>query len=356
MQNSEVSFLKALLLAYSPSGRERAACAYLKKFLSKSGFERVRVDRIGNVLAERGEGKPTILLCGHIDTVRGKLPVKIEDNRIYGRGAVDAKGPLAAMVLAAKEYNGKGKLIICAAVGEESDSRGAIWLSSLPRMADAAIFGEPTGLRAAAYAHRGSISIRLEINTGGGHPATPWGYKNAVEEAFLLVDRIRHSLGSGMDKFLNPSVTITQIRGGGSENRIPEWSSILLDIRFPHTWSASGIYNKIVEILDGASQGYTYSIKMLGATEPFVADKDSVVVRCLREAVLETIGSRLLLVRKTGSGDMGLIGSKWNIPVVTYGPCDPRLSHTKAEFVELEEFKNGIKIYRLTCEKLAESL
>ncbi len=345
-----------MLSIYSPSGRERSACIYMKKFLSRSGFGKVLLDQVGNVLAEKGEGKPSILLCGHIDTVAGKLPVKLEGNRIFGRGAVDAKGPLAAMALAAKEYGGIGKIILCAAVGEEADSRGAVQLSSVPRMADAAIFGEPTGLRAAAYAHRGSISIKVEINSGGGHSASPWGYKNAVEEAFLLVDKIRNTLCHGMDKFSNPSIAITRIRGGGTENRIPERASMLLDVRFPNEWNVRDMYGKIEEIAKEASQGYRYSMSMLGATEPYVADKDSIVVRCLREAVHETLGTRLILVRKTGTGDMGIIARKWNIPVVTYGPCDPRLSHTSGEFVEIEEFRKAVRIYRLACEKIASSL
>jgi len=354
--DDDVSFVRGLLSAYSPSGRERTACTYLKRRMSKWGFERVWIDPVGNVLAEKGEGRPSILLCGHIDTVTGKERVKLEGDRMYGRGAVDAKGPLAAMALAARDYSGSSKLVFCAAVGEESDSRGVCRLSSLPRIADAAIFGEPTGLRAAAFAHRGSMSLRLRISSAGGHSASPWGYENAVEEGFSLVERIRGKLCCGRDKFSTPSITITQMKGGGPGNRIPNRSSILLDIRFPPTWSIKGMFDRIREAVGAAPGGYSYSMEVLEGTEPFVAEKDSIVVRCLREAVNETLDARLMLVRKTGSGDMGLVGRGWGIPVVTYGPCDPRLSHTSGEYLEIQELRAAIRIYMLTCEKIARSL
>jgi len=355
LNSDDVSFVRGLLSAYSPSGRERAACTYLKGKMSRWGFERVWLDSIGNVLAEKGEGGPTILLCGHIDTVTGKERVKLEGDRIFGRGAVDAKGPLAAMALAARDYDGAGKLIFCAAVGEESDSRGVRRLASMPRAADAAIFGEPTGLRAAAIAHRGSMSLRLKISSAGGHSASPWGYVNAVEEGFSLVDRIRGRLCCGRDKFSTPSIAITQMKGGGPGNRIPDRSSMLLDVRFPPTWSVKGMFDSMKEAIGVAPGDYGYSMEVLEGTEPYAADKDSVVVRCLREAVNDALDARLMLVKKTGSGDMGLIGKGWGIPVITYGPCDPRLSHTSGEYLEIKELSAAIEIYRLTCEKISRS-
>ena len=81
------------------------------------GFE-VGKDAIGNVIGVVGEGEPVILLCGHMDTVAGHLPLRIEEGKIYARGAVDAKGPLAAMIMAAvaagKEPEFKGKILVAA--------------------------------------------------------------------------------------------------------------------------------------------------------------------------------------------------------------------------------------------------
>lgn len=356
LSSDDVSFLRGLLSRYSPSKYERRACTYLKERLAGWGFEAVRIDKVGNVLAEMGKGGPVILLCGHIDTVTGRVPVRIEGDRIFGRGAVDAKGPLAAMALAARDYRGGGKLLLCAAVGEESDSGGVAHLSSLPRMADAAIFGEPTGLRAAAFAHRGSMSIRVKIRSAGGHSASPWGYKNAVEEGFLIVERIRNSLCRGMDKFSTPSMAITQMRGGGPGNMIPDWASMTIDLRFPPPWSIGEMLDRVREIVEGAASGCAYSMEMAEGTESYLAQKDSVVVVSLRGAIAEALNMRLMLVRKAGSGDMGLVGRNWGIPVITYGPCDPRLSHTSGEYMKLGEIEAASEIYRLTCERIASAI
>ena len=85
--------------------------------MKKMGFQ-VGIDAIGNVIGVVGEGEPTIFLCGHMDTVAGVLPLRVEEGKIYARGAVDAKGPLAAMVMAAlaasEETGFKGKIFVAA--------------------------------------------------------------------------------------------------------------------------------------------------------------------------------------------------------------------------------------------------
>ncbi|MHA1753963.1 MAG: M20/M25/M40 family metallo-hydrolase, partial [Candidatus Odinarchaeia archaeon] len=89
----EVEFLKELIKIYSPHGNEETASEFIYGTLKKLGFNTVKTP-IGNVIGQIGEGKPVIFLCGHMDTVKGELPFKVTDNKIYGRGAVDAKSPL----------------------------------------------------------------------------------------------------------------------------------------------------------------------------------------------------------------------------------------------------------------------
>jgi LysW-gamma-L-lysine carboxypeptidase len=116
MQDQAVRLLTNLLGIYSPSGKEDDIGNFLAQEMTKLGFQ-VGKDSIGNVIGVVGEGEPTILLCGHMDTVAGHLPLRVEEGKIYARGAVDAKGPLAAMVIAAAEvakeaaFAGKGKVL-----------------------------------------------------------------------------------------------------------------------------------------------------------------------------------------------------------------------------------------------------
>lgn len=100
-----VEFLKGLLSLYSPSNREASLAEHLAEKMSALGFA-VRIDEVGNVIGEWPSNsqlaiRPSpLLFLGHIDTVPGFIPVRVEGGRLYGRGAVDAKGPLAAFVTA----------------------------------------------------------------------------------------------------------------------------------------------------------------------------------------------------------------------------------------------------------------
>ncbi|HER54399.1 MAG TPA: M20/M25/M40 family metallo-hydrolase, partial [Candidatus Bathyarchaeota archaeon] len=98
-----VDLLTRMIKIYSPSEHEEEISLFLAEELKKLGF-RVHRDKIGNVIGEIGEGSPVVLLCGHMDTVEGEIPVRIEDGNLYGRGSVDAKGPLAAMIVAASNF------------------------------------------------------------------------------------------------------------------------------------------------------------------------------------------------------------------------------------------------------------
>src|SRR5512143_1849648 len=128
-EQQAVRLLTNLLGIYSPSGKEEDIGNFLATEMKKLGFQ-VGRDAIGNVIGVIGEGEPTIFLCGHMDTVAGHLPLRVEEGKIFARGAVDAKGPLAAMVMAAAEaakdpaLSDKAKILIASVVEEEATSRG----------------------------------------------------------------------------------------------------------------------------------------------------------------------------------------------------------------------------------------
>src|SRR3954465_7206090 len=89
------SLLSGLLQAYSPSHQERPASEYLVNWMQSAGYDRAFVDESGSAVGILGDGPQEIVLLGHIDTVPGFINVEVRDGSLYGRGAVDAKGPLA---------------------------------------------------------------------------------------------------------------------------------------------------------------------------------------------------------------------------------------------------------------------
>ena len=121
----ESEFLKKSLQIPSVSGNEEEFGTFLLQYLKDIGFKAWK-DSVGNIIGEVGKGKPVILLCSHMDTVIGSVPVKTEEGKLYGRGAVDAKGSLCAMVCAAARFAGKTfpKIVVAGIVEEETTCRG----------------------------------------------------------------------------------------------------------------------------------------------------------------------------------------------------------------------------------------
>ena len=91
---SEAATLTGLVERYSPSGSERGAAEWLVECMKALHFSEAFVDEAGNAVGVIGAGPKQALLLGHIDTVPGEIPVRVEDGNLYGRGSVDAKGPL----------------------------------------------------------------------------------------------------------------------------------------------------------------------------------------------------------------------------------------------------------------------
>src|SRR5271155_2393688 len=120
----DIQLLLSALKIYSPTKKEEKLSRYMRKEMTSLGFRNVRTDAGGNAIGEIGSGKPHLLLCGHMDTVPGLLPVKREDDILYGRGAADAKSPMCAMVSAAAGATGKLHITVACVTREEGDSLG----------------------------------------------------------------------------------------------------------------------------------------------------------------------------------------------------------------------------------------
>ena len=120
MVDYAVSLLKNMLEIYSPSGQEHELSSFLLAETKKLGFHSRR-DDAGNMIVESGQGSPRVLLCGHMDTVPGNLETRLEEAKIRGRGAVDAKSSLAAMIVATSKLRDKfsGRILLLGVVDEE---------------------------------------------------------------------------------------------------------------------------------------------------------------------------------------------------------------------------------------------
>jgi LysW-gamma-L-lysine carboxypeptidase len=351
-----VELLKKTLEEYTPSRAEALLAGMLKdKSINELGFEHASIDNVGNVIATKGSGRPAILLCGHMDTVPGRVPVRVGNGYLYGRGASDAKGPLVAMLLAASEFpKQRGTIIFAGVVDEEGNATGIKELVKSKSTLDYAIFGEPSGINNITIAYKGRFAFRLTCDVGSSaHASAPWLAKNSIEEIYGFWQAIQseiEQIESGKDKSTKVTCTLTEISGGSSHNVTPQKCKITVDIRIPTTNNGKMIHalvaSVIKEVATKKSVRATYRIEDM--TEPFEANHTSPLVRALSLSILDVCKKHPVLLRKTGTGDMNILGNAFRIPVVTYGPGDPHSSHTIDERISIADFISSIDVFNRT--------
>jgi len=354
MNEYAVRLLTRMLEIYSPSGKEEAIANFIAKEMENLGFK-VRKDRVGNVIGEIGHGHPAILLCGHMDTVTGFLPVKIEDSRLYGRGASDAKAPMAAMIVAASAFVNKensGRIIVAGVVDEEGTSKGVKNLVEEGIQADYAIFGEPSGVDKITIGYRGNLRLRITCKTAGGHSAAHWLYENAIDKALEVwqeIKKIHFSSEKRESNFYNVDYCMTKISGGSGGSIVPSRCQINIDIRIPPPLSTTQVLEEVRKsLIEYQKVNPRVSTKLIveDSVEPFEANPRSPLVQALSRAIREVRRKTPVLLRKTGTGDMNIFGKVMSVPVVTYGPGDATLSHTENEHIHLQEYLDGIEIIK----------
>jgi [amino group carrier protein]-lysine/ornithine hydrolase len=348
-----LELLRRSLEEYTPSRAEAQLANLLKdKCINELGFENASIDNVGNVIATRGNGSPIILLCGHMDTVPGRIPVRIEHGYLYGRGASDAKGSLISMLLAASEFpKQRGTIIFAGVVDEEGNATGIKEIVKSKSKVDYAIFGEPSGINNITIGYKGRISFRLTCDVGSSaHASAPWLAKNSIEETYDLWKAIRlaiEGIKSGDEKSSKVTCSLTEITGGSSHNVTPRKCKITVDIRVPSAYKSKDVYDLVVYAIKemALKNGVRATHRIEDMTEPFEADHTSALVRALYLSVIDICKKRPMLLRKTGTGDMNILGNACQIPIVTYGPGDPHSSHTMDERVSISEFISSIDVF-----------
>ena len=346
-----VDLLVECLRIYSPTMKEGALSSTLRERMKDRGFRNVRTDKAGNAIGEVGQGKPHVLFCGHMDTVPGFLKVRVEGDRIYGRGAADAKSPMCAMISAASSSAPKGMKVTMACVTrEESDSLGVETLIESAGDYDYAVFGEPAGAPRVTVGYRGRIAANVTVRTHGGHASSSWAHPSAVDESLRIMSLIkgyekRHTLEGNHYRSLSASLTI--IKGGASSNVVPKDCRMTFDVRIPHGMNTAAVKKQLSNLVEDHSKGRdgtTASIDFEGSTEPYDAQIDSVIVRAFQRSILKTLDAKPVLTHKTGTGDMNTMAERTGTPCVTYGPADSNLGHTDMEYVDIPDYLNSIRV------------
>jgi len=357
-----VTLLLSMLNLYSPSGSEDQIASFLDSELRRNGLE-TKMDPAGNVIGEIGTGRPRILLCGHMDTIPGLLPVKVENDRVYGRGAVDAKSSLASMIVACLQAIGTEEAsfhaTLVGVVEEETSTKGIQQVMSDHQPYDLGVFGEPSGSRNVTIGYKGHLRARLTCSTKGGHSASPWIARNSFDEAINLWKKLESSCFTNDEasKFNALTGSVTKMTAGDDTNTIPSSAQLEVDARIPPSLTLEAVEQKIMNVCKGVQEN-THGELVVSASfgnrcPAFLGNNDSTIVKAFRMAIRETTGQQATLVKKTGTSDMNLLAEKYNIPMVAYGPGNSALDHTDNEHVSIPEYLESIRVTTMAIRNMA---
>ncbi|MDR2529520.1 MAG: M20/M25/M40 family metallo-hydrolase [Synergistaceae bacterium] len=333
----------------SVTGGEDEACEYLAGALSSFGWERAGRDEAGNVTASRGSGEREILLLGHIDTVPGGPLCRVEGDVLWGRGSVDAKGPLAAFVLAGGAVappipvalSDEWKITLVAAVGEEGDSRGARYV--IPRRdPTACVVGEPSGTEGITVGYRGYLRLRLSARDGGAHRSGDAGPVTAcLLAAADVLGQVERSENSSKPVIERPSGAVIAMWGQEEGERA---GLVDIDVRLP-LGADPGAWARE---LSGSAEKRGVHVEVVSSMPAHLVKKDDPLVRALRVAVRDA-GLTPRLLAKGGTADFNLAAA-WDCPMAAYGPGDSKLDHTSEERVDLNEYLKAAFILKNALE------
>lgn len=351
---SATDLLYGLVAIPSVSGFERPAAEFLRDQGAALGLVST-IDEAGNVVAatsgdplRTAPGTSDIVLLGHTDTVPGFPPVRIDHGRLYGRGSVDAKGPLAAFFAAAAVASLPAgvRIVVIGAVEEESaSSRGA--RAVLHRYAPAAcIIGEPSGWDGVTIGYKGRLLTRFVFQKACCHTAGPDGsVADACFKWWGSVESDSQSLvQANASPFESVQASLRAIRtdSDGLADRV----ETLAAFRLPPGVSPSQIENIARAHANGADVSFS------GQEVAVLGDRASPVVRALTAAIRAS-GKKPRLVKKTGTSDMNVVGPVWNCPIAAYGPGDSALDHTPDEHILIDEYHKSIEVVAQALESIA---
>ena len=341
--------LSGLVERYSPTGGELAAVQWLVLHMRDLGFAEAHIDGAGNAVGVMGSGPRQGLLLGHIDTVRGEIPLRMEAEAFFGRGAVDAKGPLAAFVDAVAEVGPADgwQWIVVGAVDEEGDSRGARFLLDRYRPAFV-IVGEPSRWDRVTIGYKGSAWSKITIHRPMAHSASPQA--SACEQAvvyWLAVQAWAAEFNRERPRAFD-QVT-PSLRGWSSgDDGFQCWATLHLGARLPpglapEDWQAT---------LRALDQGVQLEADGF-ATPAYRGEKNSPLMRAFLGAIRQVGGDPSFLI-KTGTADLNLVAPAWSCPAVAYGPGDSSLDHTPHEHILLPEYARARQVLASVLRKFAK--
>lgn len=402
-QTQAIDLLTKLVSIASPSHQERKASTYLTGWMNAHGLK-AYVDEVGNAVGIKGSGDKEILLLGHIDTFPGEVPIRREGDLLYGRGSVDAKGPLCTFAAAAAQItvpNGWRVTVVGAVEEEAATSRGARHIlqqrsggaelqggkvseaqgskvtelqgdkvtkrpdnqeknvspgtSSLPNPQSPisnlppptyCIIGEPSNWDRVTLGYKGRLLMDVVITVPFTHSAGEG--RLPAEQAVDLwrqIEKYCDQLNQSREATspftrLDPSLRHIASQDQGSFGCV----EMSLGFRLPIGISPAELESDLRRYLDTLPDETTAEATFSGAELAYKGEKSNPLVRAFLATIRAKDGKPRFVV-KTGTADMNVVGPHWpDTPIVAYGPGDSSLDHTPNEHLDLNEYNTAVDV------------
>lgn len=294
----------------------------------------------------------TVLLHGHLDVVPGReeqFVPRLEGERLFGRGAYDMKGALAALMLAVADLQSvEGVRVRLGIVpdeeSEEEIDRGCDLLIGSGFTGDFAITGEPTDMLVGVAA-KGVFAMRIKVEGRAAHGATPWLGENAILKAIEVFRRIESLpfANESSEFYDRPSINLGRILGGDALNKVPDACVIDVDVRYLPEQEPEAILAQVVG-LDGVEVISTFR------RPPALVDPSSDFVQALCEAASPHHSDEVTSIGRDGASD-AVSFLRAGIPAVEFGPLGAG-HHGPEEWVSL----SSLASYRRTITDFIEGL
>jgi [amino group carrier protein]-lysine/ornithine hydrolase len=341
----------------SVSGSEAQVAQCLVGAMREMGFSSAHLDEAGNGVGARGTGPVQVVLLGHIDTVPGDIPVRLEDGKLYGRGSVDAKGSFCTFVAAVSKLSSaaleKATFTCIGAVEEEApSSKGANFVKTR-YSPDFVLIGEPSGWDALTLGYKGRLVVHTTVEKDNFHSAGEGRSSGDLLIDFISSARIWadawNAAQGEVGIFFQVQLTVQNLET--HSDGLVQGSSATLGLRLPPALSPLEAESLLTEVGKGL-EGLT--LEFGGYETPYRGEKDNALTRALRVAIRSSGGNPRFKL-KTGTSDMNVVAEHWTGPMVAYGPGDSSLDHTPNEHLELAEFERAVGVLTEALERLVGS-
>ncbi len=373
------NFLRNLVAVPSPSGGERLACELVMREMEDLGFEEIVLDDMGNVAGRIGSGPRVIAFDAHVDTVgisnpsRWKVdPFKgvVEDGILYGRGASDQKGGLAAVVhgaaLAARAGHLDGVTLWVTATVSEEDCVGLAWQYLIKERGldpEVVVIAMPSGLEV-CRGQRGRMEIRIDTHGISAHGSQPARGDNAIYSMapiVMAVSKLHRSLAVEHPMLGRGSIAVTGIRSrSASLTAIPDACTIDIDRRITIGETRESALEQLEQLPEVRAAGATVELKryaepswrgLVYPTDKFFpaweTPQDSRAVAAALEAARHVLGGQPKMHHSNFSSNGCATAGMFQIPTIGFGPANEMYSHSVNDQIEIAQLVPAMAFYAL---------